>query len=97
MASNILAREFKIPFSDYFSIDISVDTHVRRVFYRLGLIPEKASVEQLIFRARELFPEFPGLLDSPCWEIGRKWCKPRNPECMNCYMNEICPNENIGE
>lgn len=44
MAANILAREFKIPFADYFSIDISADVHVRRVFARLGLCSVNASV-----------------------------------------------------
>ena len=37
MGTNILAREFKIPLSDYYSVDISADVHVRRVFSRLGL------------------------------------------------------------
>lgn len=91
MAANILAREFKIPFSDYYSIDISVDVHVRKVFRRLGLTPEDADNDQIIFRARSLSPEFPGLLDNPCFEIGRNWCKPVNPLCTQCYMSEICP------
>ena len=90
MAANILARHFKIEFSDYFSIDISADVHVRRVFGRLGLTSAGASVEQLIFRARGLHPEFPGLMDSPAWEIGRKWCKPGAPDCAGCYMNDLC-------
>lgn len=92
MAANILAREFKIPFADYFSIDISADIHVRRVFGRLGLTPLDATVDQLIFRARGLHPEFPGLMDYPAWEIGRNWCKPRRPDCSGCYMNDICQN-----
>jgi len=90
MAANILARDFKVEFSDYFSIDISADVHVRRVFGRLGLTSPDASVDQLIFRARGLHPEFPGLMDFPAWEIGRNWCRPKNPECGKCYMNDLC-------
>ncbi len=90
MDANILAREFKIEFSDYFSIDISADVHVRRVFWRLGLTLKDASVDQLIFRARGLHPEFPGLMDFPAWEIGRNWCRPKKCECDGCYMNDLC-------
>lgn len=95
MAANILARDFKIKFSDYVSIDISADVHVRRVFGRLGLTPLGASVEQVIYRARSLHPDFPGLLDLPAWEIGRQWCRPTTQECRNCYMREVCPSAGV--
>lgn len=91
MAANILAREFKIPFADYFSIDISADVHIRRVFGRLGLAPADASVEQVIYKARALHPEFPGIMDLPCWQLGKNWCKADNPDCEACYMNDLCP------
>ena len=91
MAANILAREFKIPFADYFSIDISADVHVRRVFARLGLCGADPSVEQVIYKARALHPEFPGMMDLPCWEIGRNWCKSRRSDCDDCYMKDLCP------
>lgn len=91
MAANILAREFKIPFSDYYSVDISADVHVRRVFFRLGLCAADATVEQVTYKARALYPDFPGMMDLPCWEIGRNWCKSRVPECGDCYMNDLCP------
>nr|NJM03914.1 iron-sulfur cluster loop [Desulfobacula sp.] len=91
MAANILAREFKIPFSDYFSINISADVHVRRVFPRLGLCTTDAGTEQVIYKAKALHPEFPGMMDLPCWEIGRNWCKSRVPECAGCYMSDLCP------
>ncbi len=91
MATNILARDFKIPFADHFSIDISADVHIRRVFTRLGLSAANASVEQIIYRARALYPDFPGMMDLPCWEIGRNWCKPSDPECGACYMKDLCP------
>ena len=91
MASNILAREFKIPFADYYSIDISADRHVRRVFSRLGLCSQNATVEQVIYKARSLHPEFPGMMDLPCFEIGRNWCKTESPKCQKCYIRELCP------
>lgn len=90
MATNILAREFKIPLSDYYSIDISADALVKRVFKRLGLV-QKKDVDTVIFKARSLNPEFPGLLDFPTWEIGKKWCKARNPICKSCKINHLCP------
>ena len=91
MGTNILARRFKVPLSDYQSIDISADVHVRRVFERLGLVGDDAGVDEVIYRARTLNPEFPGLVDFPCWEIGRKWCRPTMPLCGDCYMHTVCP------
>lgn len=91
MAANILARDFKVPFSDCYSIDISADVHVRRVFARLGLCPSDATVEQLVYKARALHPDFPGIMDLPSWEIGRSWCRPHDPACGACYMQDLCP------
>jgi len=94
MAANILVRNFKIEFKDYYSIDISADVHVKRVFYRLGLTGKTASTEEIIYKARGLCPEFPGLLDFPCWDVGRNWCRPRKTECKHCYMGDVCPSYN---
>ena len=94
MAANILARSFKVKFKDYYSIDISADVHVKRVFKRLGLIEKNASIEEVIYKARALNPNFPGLLDSPCWEVGRKWCRTKVTECDKCYLNHVCPSAN---
>jgi endonuclease-3 len=91
MAANILTREFKVEFSDHFSIDVSADVHVCRVFERLGFVSKNASKEQVIYKARAIHPEFPGILDFPCFNIGRTWCRPRNPDCGGCYMGDICP------
>lgn len=51
MATNILAREFKVPFADYYSVDVSADVHVRRVFHRLGLVRDSATLEDIIYCA----------------------------------------------
>lgn len=91
MAANILTREFKIPMADRFCIDISPDVQVKRVFTRLGLIDHNATNEELVYCARELNPEYPGIFDLSAWEIGRQWCRPTNPDCKNCYFDETCP------
>jgi uncharacterized HhH-GPD family protein len=91
MATNILVREFKIPVSDQYSIDLSVDVQVRRTFERLGLVRKGASKEELVYVARELNPAYPGVFDLPTWEIGRNWCRPKSPECAECYMQTHCP------
>jgi len=90
MATNILARQFRIPFSDYYSVDISPDVHIRRVMERMGFVPKDSNNDMVIYKARELNPEFPGIIDFSCWEIGRKWCRPNNPICSDCIVNEEC-------
>lgn len=91
MAANILARGFKIPMQDRICIDISPDVHVKRAFTRMGFISKDASNDELIYCARELHPEYPGIFDFSAWEIGREWCRPNNPDCANCYLKEYCP------
>lgn len=90
MAANILARQFRIPFSDYYSVDISPDVHIVRVMKRMGLVPKEANNDMVIYKARELNPDFPGIIDFSCWEIGRNWCKPRNPICSECIVKDEC-------
>jgi len=90
MAANILARQFKVPFSDYYSIDISPDVHIIRVMKRIGFVDANANNNMIIYKARELNPEFPGIIDFSCWEIGRNWCRPSNPDCENCIVNKDC-------
>jgi endonuclease III len=95
MATNLLARDFKVPFSDYYSIDVSVDVHIRRVFTRLGLVREGATLEEIVFKARSLSPKFPALLDLGAYQIGRQWCRPNNPKCHECYLADYCPSRSL--
>lgn len=93
MAANILARQFKISMSDKYSIDISPDVHIQRVMCRLGFVGKGASIEQIIYKARELSPDFPGLIDFALWKIGREYCRPDFSECKcdKCFMGNVCP------
>lgn len=97
MAANLLARLFKIEFSDKYSIDVSPDVHVKRVMKRMGLIDitddesSNKEINKVIYKARELNPEFPGIIDFSVWEIGRNWCKAKKPYCKKCEVCDMCP------
>lgn len=90
MATNILVRDFDIPIEPRASIDISPDVYTKRVFKRLGLISEKPSDMELIYRGRELNREYPGIFDLPAWRIGKEFCSPRDPNCEECDLNRFC-------
>lgn len=90
MATNILARDYKIHFSDYYSIDVSPDVHVRRVMFRMGLVEKKASNDKIIYKARELSPDFPGIIDFSLWLLGRTTCKAGHPDCEKCLVKKEC-------
>lgn len=91
MAVNLLVRERKKPISDLSHIDISSDTHVRRVFKRTGLVSPNPSNEEVIYRAKELYPSYPGILDIGAFEVGRQYCFARKkPDCDSCYLGEYC-------
>jgi endonuclease III len=95
MLANILARDFKVPMQDKICIDISPDIQVTKVFKRIGFITADATIDQLLYCARELNPEYPGIFDFSIWEIGRQWCRQINPYCGKCYLNDLCPKINI--
>ena len=90
-AAAILVRKFKIPVKDKTALDISVNNKVKRVFTRLGLISKHTSDNEIIEKAQDLYPPYPGVFESPIQEIGRKWCKPVNSDCISCYMTKYCP------
>lgn len=91
MAVNILTRDFKIPVEDKLCIDISPDVHVKRVLSRLGFIDKDATAEEIVYFARELNPAYPVILDLSVWEIGKEFCRSRNPNCGGCYLQSRCP------
>ena len=98
MAVNILARQFGVEFKNLNGIDISVDVHIERIFKRTGIIKpieyknlSKNELKKLIIsRAREIYPEYPGILDIEAWKIGKEICHEINPKCDYCPLKKYC-------
>jgi endonuclease-3 len=74
---------------------IVVDTHVKRVTFRLGMTsetePEK--VEQDLIK---LIPqkEWTFAANAIIWH-GRRVCHARKPECNECVLEDICPKRGV--
>ncbi len=74
---------------------VTVDTHVKRLSYRLGLTEhtDPIQIERDLIR----------LLPSEDWENfsirliyhGRAICKARNPACQACLIADLCPAANL--
>lgn len=74
---------------------VTVDTHVKRLSYRLGLTEETdpVRVERDLIR----------LLPQPDWENwsirliyhGRAVCTAKNPQCDACALADLCPSANL--
>ncbi len=68
-----------------------VDTHVYRVTGRVGLRPEKISVEKAHPFLEGLFPpETYYAAHLNIIRLGREICKARKPNCKECPLLEIC-------
>jgi endonuclease-3 len=68
-----------------------VDTHIYRVTRRLGLRPEKMTVEQAHSHLESLFPpESYHAVHLNLIRLGREVCSPRKPDCPHCPLILVC-------
>lgn len=74
---------------------IAVDTHVKRLTYRLGLTkngdPVKIEKDLLEITPREDWAHLSHLLIFH----GRKVCQAKNPKHEECVLSDICPSKDI--
>ena len=79
------------------NLGVTVDTHVKRLTYRLGLTENTDPVKI----ERDLMK----LIPQPDWENwsiriiyhGRAICMARNPQCDRCELADLCPSANLSE
>jgi len=83
-ASVVLAEAFGIP-------AIAVDTHVKRVAYRLGLT-RNTDPTKIEFDLRALYPEKDWEAVSMRFiQFGRDTCHAKKPDCIGCALRDRCP------
>ena len=70
---------------------IVVDTHVKRVSYKLGITQYK-DPEKVEFELMKLLPKDHWIrYNTQIIAHGRKLCKARRPSCEECFLDFICP------
>jgi len=85
--------------NDWFKIHegIAVDTHVKRLSYRLGFTnqtdPAKIELELMKIIPRKKWGRITHMLISH----GRLVCKAKNPECLHCFLFDYCPKIGVEE
>jgi len=88
-AKVVLGEGFGIP------AGVTVDTHVRRLAYRLGLThredPEKIATELESLLPQEEWIKFSTRL----MLHGRRVCSARSPRCDECILAEVCPKTGV--
>lgn len=70
---------------------IPIDTHIKRVSKRLGFASQDAEYEEIrksleaLYNPKDYFSVHILLI-----LLGRKYCRARNPKCMECPVNRLC-------
>ena len=68
-----------------------VDTHVRRICRRLGLVAESSTAEQTHRQMAPLVPKGKSLsLHVNLLRLGRTICRARAPQCPECPLRRLC-------
>ena len=69
---------------------IVVDTHVKRISYRLGFTKETDPVKIEFDLMKAIPKEHWILYNIQIIRFGREICTARSPKCKTCFLNELC-------
>lgn len=89
LGSLLLVRDLGINIKDKENINLAYDIHIRRICLRAGFCTQD-TIEDVTMAGKHILPEFPGRLTSSFWAIGRDICRPNNPLCSECPLDDVC-------
>lgn len=85
-SANVILRELKMP-----AEGIIADLHVIRVAPRIGLIPETKDGNKVEKQLMQILPkEIWGEIGMAISFLGREICRPTNPKCSICPIQNDC-------
>lgn len=85
-SANVIMREMKVP-----AQGIIADLHVIRVAPRIGLITEAKDGNKVEKQLMQVLPkEIWGEIGMAISFLGRETCRPTNPKCPDCPIQEHC-------
>lgn len=92
LAILMLARDGKVQFDNIEGLPLALDVHLKRVLKRSGLfdVDTKDGVSDLHACFKQEKSDFPALLGTPIWIIGRKYCHKTVPQCSVCPLDKKC-------
>ena len=78
----------------YGNPSVIVDTHINRVSQRLGISdskrPEDTQMAIMVTVPQDRWDD----LDIAFMTLGRRYCRPSNPDCDNCPVSHLCRQNN---
>jgi len=75
---------------------VVVDTHVKRLAYRMGLTTEQKNADKIERDLMALFPPEVWIFISHALILhGRETCPARKPKCAACIMQDLCPKRGL--
>jgi endonuclease-3 len=75
---------------------ITVDTHVKRIAYKLGLTTTDKDAVKVEKELMQIVPQQYWIEISHLLIFhGRRICKARRPDCAQCPLNDICPSAEL--
>jgi endonuclease III len=85
-SANVIMREMKVP-----AEGIIADLHVIRVAPRIGLITESKDGNKVEKQLMQVLPkEIWGEIGMAISFLGREICRPTNPKCIDCPIQNDC-------
>jgi len=92
LAILMLARDGGVKFDNIEDLPLALDVHLKRVLKRSGLfdVDTKEEILDLHTCFRQEKSDFPALLGTPIWIIGRNYCHKTIPQCSACPLDKKC-------